>query len=90
MKCPYHGPSFTGCDARNKEKYDFLVKKLRQQSSPWKAIVETIIVSSTGLIPTHTPEILKKYLPIPAKQIPSLLTDLSICAIKESYSLFSK
>jgi hypothetical protein len=90
LKCPYHGPSFTGCDTRNKDKYEYLAQKLRSQSSPWRATVETIIVSSTGLIPTHTPEILKKYLPIPAKQISSLLIDLSICAIKESYSLFSK
>ena len=86
FKVPYHGQSFLQCHDKNVAKYQHLANKLSANGFK-KVILDTIIVSSDGLIPQHTADLLK-LLPIPPKQIPSLLKMLSITAIKESCRIF--
>ena len=89
MKVPYHGRSFVGCHEENVRKYQHLADRLKRANPPWKeSVLDTIVVSSDGIIPMHTANILTNHLHIPKSQIHSLLSSLSIIAIKESCHLF--
>jgi hypothetical protein len=88
FKVPYHGQSFLQCHDRNVAKYQFLADKLKSNGFK-KVVLDTIIVSSDGFIPQHTADVLK-LLPIPSKQIPSLLKLMSITAIKESCKIIDR
>jgi len=87
LKVPYHGQSFLQCHDKNVVKYQHLANRLKRQR--WNDIIlDTVIVSSTGLIPQHTASLIKLHLPIPVRQVNNVLKHLSITSIKQSYRLF--
>ena len=87
LKVPYHGQSFLQCHDKNVEKYQHLANRLKVQR--WNDVtLDTIIVSSTGLIPQYTASLIKLHLPIPGRQVNNVLKHLSITSIKKSCRLF--
>jgi len=86
LKVPYHGQSFLQCHDKNVAKYQHLADRLKVKD--WDVVLDTIIVSSTGLIPQHTASLIKLHLPIPPLLINTVLKHLSITSIKESCRLF--
>jgi hypothetical protein len=88
LKVPYHGQSFLQCHEKNVEKYQFLANRLRSKNFG-NVQLDTLIVSSDGLIPART-AVLLQLLPIPKPLLSSLLKKMSILSIKESCRLFDK
>jgi len=88
LKVPYHGQSFLQCHDKNVEKYQFLASRLKARGFK-DVCLDTIIVSSDGLIPNRT-ALLLKLLPIPKNRLSSLLKLMSITSIKKSCRLFDR
>jgi len=84
VKCPYSGQSFGTVHDRNVSKYAFYHERRRRRD--WTVSVDTIIVSTAGLIPTCTKRALQT-LGFDSRKVNTLLEDICFAQFNAGYAL---
>lgn len=84
VKSPFHGASFDSVHSLNCKKYGFYDRVIRRKK--WSCTVDTLICSSSGIIPSCTKKALVA-LGFPKPLISKTLQEINIACIKAGYAI---